>query len=163
MPSADGVLINDGAGALNGGFEVWVEGVPLHWQISGTSKIGIAPALDDVREGKIAVKGIPGMYTWLWFYQTIDVKGALAGKTLVLSADVKTPEAASRARVAFLWEGLIARAASEPHPGDGQWHTLVARYQVPPEGLPKGLVIAVGNGYEPKQPCLFDNVKLLVE
>lgn len=157
VPQELPVMLNDGAGVLNAGFEEWLEGEPLYWQLANTL---IKESETGPQEGKVALSTGPG-YTYNHITQTIAVYGTLAGKRLTLSAAVRCSDPQSAFVMIKLADHL--KYYSEKHPGDNEWHRLEAVSEVPEHFDGDSFTIYLSHGNRPKEPCLFDDVRLTVE
>ncbi len=158
IPQTASFVLNDGAGLLNGGFEYWVEGVPLHWE----TRPGMAR---HVEESTDAVSGkscltMKGGYTYNHVRQVVEASDSLAGKTVTARVNVKTSE--SKALIGFKLDNGSELGYTE-HPGDGQWHTVVATHTFADAYTANTFQVVLNHSGAPGREALFDDATLEVD
>ena len=159
-PQETPIMLNAGDGARNHGFETWVEGEPLFWAVDGGSRQKLSRNTDNPPKGESAL-AISGNHSWFLVKQRIHMYGPIAGKTLRLSVRAKSSDPGSAACAIAPNAGDIA--TSKRHPGDGQWHELVANFKIPKNAPPSYVDIHLGSSRSPKHETLFDDVRLVIE
>jgi len=153
------VMINDGDGVRNGGFEQWMDGNPMFWTFPQDHAPYHVRSEGDPKEGRYVLKMIGGYgYTKLRCH--VHIFGAIEGKKVVLSAWVKSTDDKS-AYMSITPEGQEAKYAKH-HPADGKWHRIEAAYQVPEESPPHSFVVDLNHRQYPKAPCYYDSITVEV-
>jgi len=155
------IVVNDGAGVRNGGFEQWSEGKPLHWTFPKNHGRRHLKSTEYVKGGRYALK-MTGGYTYTKLTCPMQVSGLLPGQTIALSAWAKSGDPKST-YVAIKPEGRHDKGVYSGHcPTDGRWCRLEAFYTVPREGAPCSFRLELNHRQEPKHPCYYDDVTIEV-
>lgn len=153
-PAQEPPMLNDGDAVLNGSFEEWVEGAPVHW----VPLHKVVPSKDVVSVGKTALQTNGGYY-YNQITQEIKVDGTLEGKTIVVRCRAKTDKPKT-ARF-FIRITDAYRFDSEFHPGDGEWHELVLEhpvYQLKEDHFQ----LTLSHVNKPTTPCYYDDVTVTI-
>lgn len=154
------VMLNDGAGILNPGFEVWVEGKPLHWEIRPRLERRVGRDEENARAGQAALRTGPG-YSYNLIWQSIEVDGPIGRKTLVFSVDVKCSEPETVKTMIKLSEDQ--KFYSDVPVRTGEWERLEVSLEVPEDYAGDEFVVVLIHNGSPKKPCLFDNAMLHIQ
>ncbi len=153
------IMINDGDGVRNGGFEQWLAGKPLFWNWLERYDAFVAKS-EEASEGRFAVTLNPG-YDYLFVFSRVELFGPVAGKTLVLSVWAKSSDPKT-AYIAIGSEGEEKAVFSGQHPGDGQWHRMEVTYKLAKDDVSRSFRLELKYGHTPKRPCYYDNVRVEV-
>ena len=156
------VMLNEGDGVRNAGFETWVQGRPLFWKSRPELETGVSSEGADVPEGTHAARCAPGE-EWDCLKQRVSIQGALGGKTLKLTAEAKAYDRDPGYCFAILILDNGRRVESAPHPGDGSWQTITVSYTLSADESLKWVDVVLANTPGLRRECLFDNVRLAVE
>ncbi|HIJ64862.1 MAG TPA: hypothetical protein HPP77_02845 [Candidatus Hydrogenedentes bacterium] len=147
------VVLNDGAGILNGDFDVWLDEEPLHWEVLRGREGRVQRFADDEPgRGGVLMTG-PG-YTYNHIRQRVEAAGPLSGTTIAFSVNVKCYEP----ETAKIMVGLGERRKfySGNHSGSGEWERLEVSARVPKDFAEDRFEVGLAHYGSPKKPCLFD-------
>ena len=154
------IMLNGGDGIRNGGFEDWVDGVPLFWDATGAVPDLVQRETGDMHVGRGALRCAQGK-PWSGIRQRVTVYGDLGGRTLRVTAWAKVPKPDVEMAFIILEDGT--RVVGKPHPGDGKWHEVVIEYLVPKGAAFAWFDLVLGRIVGQDRPCLFDEVQLTVQ
>lgn len=148
------IMINDGAGLINGNFTEYFEDVIPYWtQEFNTIRVKSAAGPD-----MSPAAFFQGKYNYELLYQEIHFSEPPAGYTLTFSADVRTSEAEKTRLMIKLPDGT--ERLSEFHPGDDGFHNLSVSYQFPQTYTDTQAKVVIVHGRSPQKFCFADNAKL---
>lgn len=149
-------VLNDGAGLLNGDFRHWVEGTPLHWEVTGGREHMVSPIEDTDAPGVAAGPG----YTWVQITQRVDVDGPPGGTLIEFSCDVLAREADTAKLIVRFAGGRKVR--SEKHSGDGRWERLSVQARFPEDYPADYVFVSIHHYNTPDHPALLRNAAVRV-
>lgn len=152
------LMLNDGAGLLNGGFEYWVEGVPLHWETRPGMGRYVGKSPDAVSgESCLAMKG---GYTYNYLCQVVEASDSLAGRSVAVRVNVKAAEPRTLVGFKLVNDQEVGYAE---HPGDGKWHEVIATHLFADTYTANTFRVVLNHAGPPKREALFDDATIRVE
>ncbi len=154
------ILLNDGAGILNPGFENWVEGAPLHWTVLARREGRVAASEENRFSGDRALATGPG-YTYNNVRQTVTADASLAGHTITFSVYANASEPETAKLMLQLDEKTVVYSAN--HSGSEEWEELSVAIEVPEDFEGQEFVVAIMHGGEPQHTCYYDDAAVSIE
>lgn len=150
------ILINDGAGILNGDFTEYLDQFPYWESAHGLVKLSPTAGPDES-----AAAMFPARYTYEYLRQKVSFSEPPAGRSLTFSAMARCPEP-DKAKVTIeLPDGTVVQ--SPLHPGDDSWTELSVTAEFPEGFTATHVLVYLAHTGSPTQPAYFDKATLTLE